>query len=214
MDRLLRALERGLLACGSLLLASWLGALVHQRVLVASDLAAWEQGGWAPSAPAPPEPRQAPLADTREWSSSRLAAYLAAPVEEPSERLALLEIPAIDLAVTVLEGTDAWTLNRGVGRIEGTSFPGDPGNTGIAGHRDGFFRALRRVREGDEIRLRLSDGATRAYRVAWLRVVRPEDIWVLEPTDEESLTLVTCHPFRFVGRAPERFVVRAIAANG
>ena len=41
-------------------------------------------------------------------------------------------------------------------------------------------------------------------------VVDPEDVSVLDPTAERTLTLVTCYPFYFVGSAPQRFIVRAV----
>ena len=41
------------------------------------------------------------------------------------------------------------------------------------------------------------------------RVISPKDVSVLDPTPEPTLTLVTCYPFRYVGPAPERFIVRA-----
>jgi sortase A len=55
-------------------------------------------------------------------------------------------------------------------------------------------------------------GRPTSYRIEWIRVVAPGDVSVLEPTDRPSLTLVTCHPFYFVGNAPDRYVVRAVAA--
>jgi sortase A len=106
------------------------------------------------------------------------------------------------------EGTDDWTLNRAVGRIEGTARPGEPGNLGIAGHRDGFFRGLRHTEVGDEIRLTTLDGVGR-YRVVELAVVEPESVAVLAPTADPTITLVTCHPFSYVGDAPRRFIVHA-----
>jgi len=99
-------------------------------------------------------------------------------------------------------------LRHGVGHIHGTAFPGAPGNSAIAGHRDTFFRVLKNVHEGDEIELKTANVSTR-YRVDWAKVVPPEDDSVLDPTHESALTLVTCYPFYFVGAAPERFVVRA-----
>ena len=51
-----------------------------------------------------------------------------------------MRIPKIRLEVSVLPGTDDHTLDRGVGHIADTAFPGTDGNAGIAGHRDGFFR--------------------------------------------------------------------------
>jgi LPXTG-site transpeptidase (sortase) family protein len=40
-------------------------------------------------------------------------------------------------------------------------------------------------------------------------VVGPEDVWVLHQTDRPMLTLITCYPFAYVGKAPRRFIVRA-----
>jgi sortase A len=128
---------------------------------------------------------------------------------EPGAPIGLLQIPAIDLSVMVIEGTDATSLRRGVGRIDGTAWPGDTGNLGIAGHRDGFFRELRELRAGAEVRLQTVLG-TYEYRVTSTRVVPPELIEVLRPSGPgRTLTLVTCHPFDYVGAAPERFIVHA-----
>jgi sortase A len=86
--------------------------------------------------------------------------------------------------------------------------PGVPGNVAIAAHRDTFFRPLRNIRKNDIITL-TTVGAEYRYRVVSTKVVDPEDVSVLNPSDNEILTLVTCYPFFFVGSAPERFVVRA-----
>ena len=46
-----------------------------------------------------------------------------------------------------------------------------------------------------------------------LQVVNPRDVSVLAPTDEATLTLITCHPFWVLGHAPDRFIVRAIRVD-
>jgi sortase A len=100
-------------------------------------------------------------------------------------------------------------LRLGAGHIEGTPLPGDTGNSGIAGHRDTFFRELKDIRENDEIQLQTATGLFH-YEVDWVKVVDLDDMTVLEPpTSGSTLTLVTCYPFYFVGSAPNRFVVRA-----
>jgi sortase A len=40
-------------------------------------------------------------------------------------------------------------------------------------------------------------------------IVNPEDVWVLNPIPNVSLTLITCYPFYFVGHAPHRFIFQA-----
>ena len=148
--------------------------------------------------------------DTRkDWSAERVRAFEnaeAAAGRKPP--LGRLEIPSLDLAVMVLDGTDESTLNRAVGRIPGTAMPGQLGNVGIAGHRDGWFRALRRVVPGEEIVLRTLEGRYR-YRIEEIEIVEPSDTRVLDPTDDARLTLVTCYPFYWLGNAPQRYVVKA-----
>ena len=122
--------------------------------------------------------------------------------------IAALSIPRVDLSAIVLHGSDDQTLRRGPGHLENTAMPGEAGNAVIAGHRDTFFRPLRNVRLGDEIFVDTPRGRVE-YRVTSLRVVHPRDISVLEPTDDEVLTLITCYPFTLLGRAPDRFIVRA-----
>lgn len=127
--------------------------------------------------------------------------------------LARLQAPSLKLSTVVLEGTDDRTLARGAGHIEDTPLPGQPGNIGIAGHRDTIFRALRRAKVGDEFDLTTAHGRYR-YRVTKTFIVKPEDVYVLDPTPTPSLTLVTCWPFEFIGHAPKRFIVQAQLLEG
>ena len=119
-----------------------------------------------------------------------------------------IEIPRLGVSAVVRVGSDARTLRLAVGHIPGTALPGDAGNVGLAGHRDTFFRRLRDIETGDEIRVVTAEGI-HTYRVESTHVVEPSDVWVLDPTEHPSLTLVTCYPFHFVGSAPQRFIVRA-----
>lgn len=124
--------------------------------------------------------------------------------------LAILRIPGIALEVPVNYGTDEWVLLRGAGLVEGTALPGSNGNVAIAAHRDSHFRALKDLALGDRIELAMLD-RTQTYVVTGLSVVEPTDVHVLADTGEPVLTLVTCYPFYFVGHAPQRFIVRAVA---
>jgi sortase A len=130
-----------------------------------------------------------------------------APLKE-GEVLGRLDIPRLGVSVAVLQGTSSRILRLGTGHIESTSLPGEGGNSGIAGHRDTFFRALRSIHMDDEIQLQTPTGLFH-YEVDWAKVVTPDDISVLAPSTESALTLVTCYPFQFLGAAPKRFIVRA-----
>ncbi len=94
-----------------------------------------------------------------------------------------------------------------------TALPGDAGNIAFAAHRDTFFRPLKNIRAGDHIRVSTPDGDF-TYIVRDTRIVTPTEVSVLHPTPEPTLTLITCHPFNYVGPAPNRFIVRAEAVDG
>lgn len=119
-----------------------------------------------------------------------------------------IEISRLGLSAIIMEGTGHTTLRRAAGHISGTALPGQPGNVGISGHRDTFFRPLRNIRANDMITLTTLRGEYR-YRVVSTKVVSPSDVRVLASSPNEVLTLVTCYPFYFVGPAPYRFIVRA-----
>jgi sortase A len=158
--------------------------------------------------------RPAALADPDRslWSAIRISAWQDAMREPAPAPLGVLRIPKIRLEVAVLPGTDDRTLDRAVGHIEDTAPPGTDGNSGLAGHRDGFFRGLKDIAPGDAIVLETLD-ATETYRVERTWIVEPEDVSVLDPTPSRSLTLVTCYPFYYVGSAPQRFIVRAVRVD-
>jgi sortase A len=124
-----------------------------------------------------------------------------------------LTIETADISVLVGSASDDLSLRRGAGHIAGTAFPGDRGNIGIAGHRDDVFRDLRKVRYGDDIWLQTPEG-TFKYRVETLLTVSPERVDVLEPQGYETITLVTCYPFDYIGAAPLRYIVRAKKVGG
>src|SRR5688572_29640515 len=151
----------------------------------------------------------APRPDMSLWSPKRIQAWEDAAQKDAPAALAVLRIPRIKLEVPILAGTDDWTLNRAVGLIEDTAKPTEPGNIGIAGHRDGFFRGLKDLEYGDTLELELATGVER-FRIDKILIVEPEDVSVLEPTPTKALTLVTCYPFYFVGAAPQRYIVRAV----
>jgi len=145
--------------------------------------------------------------DMTTWSRARVDRYRES-LRESLAPQAVLRIPSVKLVVPVFEGTRELNLNRGAGRIEGTARIGEAGNVGIAAHRDGFFRALKDVQVGDTLLLERVT-ATRTYRVVSMTIVDPSEVSVLAPTTTESVTLVTCYPFYYVGSAPRRFIVRA-----
>jgi sortase A len=128
----------------------------------------------------------------------------------PGSALGRIEIPRLGVSAIIRAGSDARTLRLAVGHIPGTALPGEIGNIGLAGHRDTFFRRLRDIRAADDIRV-VTTAGTFVFKVDTTSVVSPKDTWVLKPTRKSTLTLVTCYPFTYIGSAPKRFIVHAVA---
>jgi len=206
----LRNTERLLLIIGVLLIVTCAAAYVHRTILFRAELRRFQdsQRHQPGGMPAGFRPAAEGHFDLSTWSKTRIAAYEHTLAEHIDPPLAMLRISKLHLEVPVLEGTDDLILNRGVGHILGTVRPGENGNIGIAGHRDGFFRVLKDVRPGDVVELATSS-RTDTYIVDQIVIVPPDDASVLQPRSISSLTLVTCYPFYFVGSAPERYIVQA-----
>jgi sortase A len=158
----------------------------------------------------------------RELEDVRMAVNAAPPAETrrpaPARAAVIgrIELPRVGVTAIVREGDHNRVLRRAVGHIPQTPLPGEPGNAGLAGHRDTFFRGLRDVRHGDRIVVTTPDSVLH-YDVRSTRIVDPTDVSVLKPTSGSTLTLVTCYPFDYIGAAPKRFIVQAnmrIGDNG
>ncbi len=202
-------LERVLLGAGLALMAVWAGMTSYR--LLAAGLALREfdraQAGAPDDGPPSAIWSGKEAVDFSQWSAARKAAYRKhlSPANPP---LAVLRLVRADIRVPVFAGTDEGALSRGAGWIAGTAAPGQDGNIGIAGHRDGFFRKLKDVSRGDKIELAtLRDRAL--YTVDDIEIVGPEKVSVLLARAVPTLTLVTCYPFYFVGNAPKRYIVHA-----
>jgi sortase A len=210
-DKTSELLERFLLVVGVILIVIYSSALFHKAI--SSRLALWQFEKAQPRA-VQKDPSTFVSAkgesevDFSLWTETRIRAYRDALLSKTDPPVAVLRIPKLLLLVPVFDGTDDLTLNRGVGRIIGSAKPGTPGNIGIAGHRDGFFRGLKDISVGDEIDLNMTNDRTN-YIVDQIEIVSPADVRVLQPRSVPSLTLVTCYPFYFVGDAPKRFIVHA-----
>ena len=200
-------------AVGVFLLTVFFAAWMHS--LVFSHFAIWQfksvQAAQRNTSPEAQNLREAGV-DVRLWGTARIHAYEHSLASKIAPPIALLSIPRLHLTAPVFDGTDELTLNRGVGRIESTATAGSDGNMGIAGHRDGFFRGLKDIKQGDVIRLETATQQD-TYIVGAIQVVEPTDVSVLESSSTPAVTLITCYPFYFVGNAPHRFVVKAWLRN-
>jgi sortase A len=146
--------------------------------------------------------------DTTHWAPGRIADYQASLTAELPPVLGVLEIPSVGLKVPVYQTASDLTMDRGAGIISGMSYPHEAGNIGISGHRDGYFRALKDLKPGDTIELQTLEGP-KNFTIDTTQVVEISDIHLLQDTRDQTVTLVTCYPFYFVGHAPQRFIVTA-----
>jgi len=211
----LRRLEWFLLLVGAVLLTTYGVARLHSHLSARRALERFQAAKAAapPSAPNSSQVMASAEVDFSLWSEKRVREYKESLLAKTDLPLAVLQVPKLQLEVPVFDGTDDLTLNRGVGRIEGTARPGEAGNIGIAGHRDGFFRGLKDLGVGDKMRL-VTMRRTDTYVVDKVQVVEPDDVSVLQPTLHSSLTLVTCYPFYFIGSAPQRCIISASIEEG
>ena len=147
------------------------------------------------------------------WDEKQVADYEAALLADYPPPLAVLTIESLGIEVPVYNGTEDRVLDRGAGRIRGTARPGAPGTLGISAHRDSFFRALKDIGAGDEIRLQTVHGVDR-YAVTAIDIVTKSDVSVLAQTGGKVIVLVTCFPFYHEGPAPQRYVVTATSIPG
>lgn len=191
-------LERGLLLAGIACLglvavawgeARWVQAVEGDRLAAARAAITARCGPVATAAPGSPAPCAPP-----------------APAE--GDLLGRIDIARVGISAIILEGSGSGTLRHAVGHVPSTALPGEAGNAVLTGHRDSYFRGLRTIARGDRITITTPAAATE-YLVEETAVVAPDAVEVLGPTAEPTLTLITCYPFRWVGPAPRRYVVRA-----
>ena len=188
-----------------------------------AETAQQDEGGWAPYQP----PVQTALwiqdpysgdnvlayvgePDKALWNATRITDYEDSLKVDMAPALGILTIEKLDIQIPIFNGTEDLPLNRGVGRIKGMAKMDEVGNLGIAGHRDGIFRGLKDIQMGEDIEIQTTRGVEN-YTVSSITIVPKSDISILEPTEDKTLTLVTCYPFYFVGHAPKRYIVKASA---
>jgi sortase A len=118
-----------------------------------------------------------------------------------------IRIPKIGLVHKVYEGISLTVINKGPGHWPGSAMPGQLGNAVFAGHRTTYSKPFNRLNElvpGDEISFTTADG-TSVYRMTKVEIVKPTDVWIVDPTPDATITLFACHP---PGSARQRIVIR------
>lgn len=142
------------------------------------------------------------------WARGRLAAFERLAANNDLAIAAILKIPQLEATVPVFAGTSEPAMTLGAGHLQDTTTLKGDGNIALSSHRDGAFRILKDVQRGDSITL-TTDVGVRTFVVNRLFIVQPTETRVLAPTLKTTLTLITCHPFYYVGKAPNRYIVQA-----
>jgi len=160
----------------------------------------------------------APVAETTAAIAQPRVARAPAKVRYPSnasegETIGMLSIPALGQDLPIIEGTSDSALNKGVGHFAQSVLPGVVDNCVLSGHRDTVFSRLGEVKIGDRLITQTAAG-TFTYAVKRIRIVDKNDRTVIVPTKHAVLTVSTCYPFRYVGAAPERYVLVADLVTG
>lgn len=114
--------------------------------------------------------------------------------------------------IPILFGANTENLRYGATIYDNGIMPGDKGTVIILGHRETTFAFLEHINKEDEIEIETLNG-TYKYKVEKTFITNPEDERILEQRKGNNLTLVTCYPFRYVGPAPDRFIVNLKQIN-
>ena len=109
--------------------------------------------------------------------------------------IAIMEIPSIKLKQPVVDGITEDVIKYFIGRFPNSAMPGEVGNFAVAGHRvsdftDAFIN-LYKVKVGDKVIVTTKDGVY-TYEVDSSFIVDPDQVEVLDESDYEKITLITC----------------------
>jgi LPXTG-site transpeptidase (sortase) family protein len=121
------------------------------------------------------------------------------------DRSMTLRVPRMGLTAPVLDGVDPATLDRGVGRVPASDWPGQ-GTAVLAAHNIGLFHSIDQLQPGDEVVLAEACRAW-VYAVAERKVINAGD--PVYRADIPTLVLLTCWPLDANYTTPHRYLVTA-----
>jgi sortase A len=212
MRKLLRSTGNVLLTTGIALMVCAVTVYARTSLYQAELKRQWE--AQAVSAPRPKELERPTVHASSQAAGLATSAATDTTVSfREGEAVARLRIPRIDLDLVVLEGISDETLDLAAGRYPGMSFPGEGGHTVISAHRDTFFRNVGKLQPGDRVSVTRWDRREVVYVVSRTYIVHKSNRTVIVPRSDETLSLITCYPFVYSGRAPYRYIVEARAST-
>ncbi len=152
-------------------------------------------GHTPPTAPGGAQPNEAEIPEHLRPLVQSIA-NLPIPTPGPAQAIRI-QIQAINVDAPVVQG-DSWDqLKKGVGQHVGSADPGKAGNVVLSGHDDVFgelFRNLDRLQPGDQVVL-FTAQQQYVYIVTSSQIVDPTQVDVMNPTNDPTVTLISCYPY-------------------
>ena len=113
--------------------------------------------------------------------------------DEESDVIGHLKIDSIGLNAPIKDGTELSTLKTAIGHFKETAYFN--GNVCFAAHNRGynqnFFEKLNEVKKGDKVEY-ITKYTTQEYYVTEIKEVEETDLTVLNPTEQDQVTMITC----------------------
>lgn len=139
-----------------------------------------------------------------------MQSYENLPIPTPGPQSARqMQIPRISLNAPVVMGDNWEQLKKGIGQHLNTASPGQNGNMVVSAHNDIFgelFRDLDKLEPGDEV-IVITQDRSYTYIVTGTQIVNPTDVQVMDQTENATLTMISCYPYR---KDNKRIVVTAV----
>ena len=122
---------------------------------------------------------------------------------------AFFTLSILNDTISVAYGVEESTLKKTPGWLTTSVLPGENGMCVVYGHRNrNHLKILEKVTVGDTITA-TKDGIAYTYAVSDVAIYESTSDWRLPTLDGSTLVLVTCHPFRYSGHAPGKYMVTA-----
>jgi sortase A len=184
-------------------------------IIGAGLLAAATNGGGHKSAADSPVLVAPTTAPTPSTHASTTTYKLSIPEDPPADpyaptpivQIGTIDIPKIQLVHPVFQGITLTVIDHGPGHWPGTAMPCGVGNAVFPGHRVTHthpFLNLDLLSPGDQIVFHMK-GHDCVYSVTSTQIVQPTDMWVVDQTQQKTVTLIACHPKH---SAAQRIVVK------
>ncbi len=128
---------------------------------------------------------------------------------EPVVEIGTIEIPKIGLNHRIMHGITMRNIDHGPSHWPGTAMPGEAGNTVFAGHRVTKTHPFRNIDQlvADDLVIFHVNGTKSVYKVTRLEIVWPDNLGIVNQTENATGTLFACHP---PGSAKQRIVAHLV----